>query len=95
MKATRQPYWSDEEPSELEIRITEKRHKDAFDAAELLELVATHADSILAALKLGHKAALGSILVDAFNVHMEEMVEFAVYGRVLTTSQRAFGLESS
>ena len=88
----RQAYWSDEEPTELEIRSAEKRHKDAFDADELVEMVASHPAEILEAMKAGNKAALGSILVGLYQKHLDEMVEYAVYGRVLTTSQRAFGL---
>ena len=82
----RQAYWSDEEPSDFEIRSAEKRHKDAFDDAELLELVATHASAIVSALKNGNGTAVGAIIKDAFNKHLDEMVEFAVYGRVLSAA---------
>ena len=87
-----QPYWSDTEPTDAEIRAAEKRHKDAFDADELVEMVASHPEKLLDAIKEGNKAAIGSILVGLYNKHLDEMVEYAVYGRVLTTSQRVLGL---
>ena len=83
-----EPY---QEPTESEIRDAEKRHKKAFNANALVEMVASHPEKLVDAIKEGNKAAIGSILVGLYNKHLDEMVDYSIYGRVLSSIERNLG----
>ena len=83
-----EPY---QEPTESEIRDAEKRHKEAFNADALVEMVADNPNLLLEAIQEGNKAAAGSILVALYNRHLDAMVEYSIYGRVLSSIERNLG----
>lgn len=86
-----QPYWTEETPSDAEIRDAEKRHKAAFKAEDICELIKEDDPVLVNAFLTKCPSVIGAILSQRFEARMDELVEFSVYGRVLNKVKYAEG----